>query len=68
MRHYGKSDKSRTDWEIEMLDCLEEARRQVAESQGPRRSEALKHYRAVLRQFNGLVLEGMIPPEEPCYR
>lgn len=50
-----------------MLECLEEARKRIAESTGEERIAAMQHYRTVLAQFNELVLKAKVPPEEPCY-
>ena len=66
-KRYEKPFKTRQEWESEMLECLEHARKQIAAAHGAERVRALAHYHSILKQFNGLVLEGKIPPEEPCY-
>jgi hypothetical protein len=68
MRHYDKPNKTRHEWEAEMLACLEDAKKRVAQSKGAERQAALEHYRRVLEQFNGLTIKGKIPAKEPCYR
>ena len=67
MRRDSTPDKPKVQWEQEMLDCLEEARKAVGKASKEERPSALHHYRTVLSQFNALLLEGKIPSEDPCY-
>ena len=59
--------KTKTEWEMEMLDCLERMKQDVLAFRGAKRDEALQHFQEVLTQLSKLVLHGTIPPEEPCY-
>jgi hypothetical protein len=61
------SNKTKQEWESEMLECLEDAQRRVLRTSGPERQAALENYRMVLQQFTSLILTGRIPPENPCY-
>ena len=67
MRNFDHPFKTKQQWEHEMLDCLDEARRAYVTAVGAGKQRALEHYRIVLRQFQCLVVDGRIPPEEPCY-
>ena len=67
MRHYERPNKTKQEWEAEMLECLEHAKARVAHSKGAERQAALEHYRHVLKQFNDLTIKGKIPSKEPCY-
>jgi hypothetical protein len=67
MRRYDKPNKTKQEWEAEMLECLEAAKKRVAHSKGAEREAALEHYRRVLEQFNGLTIKGRIPAKEPCF-
>ena len=67
MRRYESPNKTKQEWEAEMLECLEHARQHLSLASGAERMAALQHYREVLEQFHGLTLHGKIPPEKPCY-
>ena len=67
MRQFNQVNKTRQDWERELLECLQEASRNYLSAKPPQRTAALEHYRIVLQQFNRLVISGSVPPEHPCY-
>lgn len=63
MRH----EKLKQEWEKEMLECLRLAQKAYLDAPAEAKPNAYRHYIRVLAQFNALVLNGAIPPEEPCY-
>jgi hypothetical protein len=67
MRRYNKPNKTRQEWEEEMLKCLEEAKARVSSASADDTLSALQHYQEVLRQFMALTNEGKIPTQSPCY-
>ncbi|HJT86671.1 MAG TPA: hypothetical protein VJ732_02420 [Bryobacteraceae bacterium] len=50
-----------------MLECLRLAQKAYLDAPAEAKPNAYRHYITVLGQFNALVLNGAIPPEEPCY-
>jgi hypothetical protein len=65
--NYHAPQKTKRDWEKEILECLESARQEVTNATGAKRDAALERYRIAMAQFTDLILHGAVPPEEPCY-
>jgi hypothetical protein len=66
-RVHRLSVKTKQQWEIEMMECLDEARRALDSASELEKPAAREKFRLVLSQYNQLVLNGKTPPEEPCY-
>lgn len=59
-----KRRKTRAQIEEELLDGVQQARKEFRAAAGERRKAAAKRYEAALRRFNTLVIDGKDPEQD----
>jgi hypothetical protein len=64
---YHKRPKTQEEWEKELRECLQNAKQELANANDATRQLAKARYSTILSQFARLILEGTIPPQDPCY-